>query len=93
MALKQSDLFSRIRGLGLTVTVLDGEYRVTYPVSHYAALHPTKARSFWMDRQEAEASYTDDRDDAYGTAILMSKTLQAPSLAAAQHTFNKVLFG
>lgn len=91
--LRQSDLFSRIRGLGLTVTVLDGEYRITYPVSHYAALYPTKARSYWMERQEVDAAYTDDRDDAYGTAIVMSKSLQAPSLAAAQHTINKVLFG
>lgn len=91
--LRQSDLFARIKGLGMRVSVTDGEYRVTYPRSHYAALYPTKAQSYWVEREEVDAYYTTDRDDAYGTAIIMSKSLQAPSLAAAQHYVNKVLFG
>lgn len=71
MALRHKDLLARVKGLGLSIRSVDGEYRVTYPVGDYLALGLTHREAY--DRAEQQAYYTDDRDDAYGTAISMSK--------------------
>lgn len=51
-------LFAAIRSMGLTISKRDGEYRVS-------TADGTPAE------KEARAYYTDDRDDAHGTAIRM----------------------
>ncbi len=48
-------LFSAVRALGLTISKRDGEYRISRP-------------NLSRERAEAIAYYTDDRDDAWGTA-------------------------
>lgn len=74
--LRQSDLFARVKALGMGIIVLDGEYRVSFTLASYMALGLGKQEAF--ARLIAEAYYTDDRDDAYGTAIIMAK--RGPSL-------------
>lgn len=49
-----------IRSLGLTVKHTDGEFRVAYPLSHYAG----HLRSVALVRQEDQAYYTDSCEDA-----------------------------
>lgn len=57
----KQELFTQVRQLGLAVTALDGEYRVTY-----GAWQVRDAA-----RREALAYYTDDRQDALDTARRM----------------------
>lgn len=73
MALRQKDLFDRVKAMGLSIKKTEaGDYRVTYvypdslPMGHgrIARIHA---------KQEALAYYSDDRDDVYATAISMSK--------------------
>lgn len=61
----------KIRALGLTVRVTDGEWRVAFPIPAYQAMgldHKTA-----MVRNEAEAAYSDDGEDALGMARAMAK--------------------
>ena len=53
-------LFSAVRALGLTVSKRDGEYRMSLP-------------NLSRERAEAIAYYTDDREDAWGTAEEMAR--------------------
>ncbi|UCR81390.1 hypothetical protein [Brevundimonas phage AA] len=71
----QKDLFARVQALGLVIRKDWGGagYRIARALDHYKALYPRKPRSYWHERQEVEAYYCDDRDDAYATAIHMAK--------------------
>ena len=53
-------LFVAVRALGLTIRTREGEYRTPMP-------------GLPRERAEAIAAYTDDRDDAWGTAKMMAK--------------------
>lgn len=57
----QADVRAECAKLGLFVTVSLGEYRITFPASE---IHSSEQR-------EALAYYTEDADDAIGTARLM----------------------
>lgn len=54
----QTETIKAIRAMGLTCTVRDREYRITFP-------------GLSRDRAEAIAYYTDDRQDAVITARVM----------------------
>jgi len=58
----QKELFRAVRAWGLTISVRDGEYRITVPQS----------REFTQASYEAAAYYTCDRQDAWCTARVMS---------------------
>lgn len=57
--------------LGLVLTRPAGEYRVAYPVRLYLVLGYSRAKAF--KRQEAQAYYTDDPQDAVDTARIMAR--------------------
>lgn len=77
----QKDLFARVQALGLTIRKTEGgDYRIAYPFPPGGPL-PMRHALKIKERIEAMAAYTDDRDDAYGTAIHMSK----PAAVAAAH--------
>lgn len=59
-------LFVAVRALGLTIGKRDGEYRISQP-------------GLPRERAEAIAAYTDDRDDAWGTAKMMAEQLRRPA--------------
>lgn len=90
----QKDLFARVRALGLTCHKTEGgDYRVARSLfGYYAAKYPLKSHGFWRERQEAEAYYCDDRDDAYATAIKMANSGNPRTFAKAEAAFEKVLF-
>ena len=67
----QAQAKAAIKALGMSVTVTDGEYRVTFPASRYTGLDKRTVES----NREASAYYTDDADDAIGTAQAMSREL------------------
>ena len=70
--LTQRDLFDRVKALGLNIQKRGGEYRVFHwPKGGLPGGHGRIARI--QEVSEATAYYTDDRDDAYGTAIHMAK--------------------
>lgn len=54
----QKQTLKAIRQLGMSVSIRDGEYRITYP-------------GLSRDRAEAVAYYTSDRHDALNTARAM----------------------
>ncbi len=54
----QNQTLAAIRALGLSARVEDGEFRIAH-------------RGLDADRTEATACYTDDREDAIGTAKAM----------------------
>lgn len=85
MALRQSDLFDRVRAMGLTIRKNDGEYRVAYVYPD--ALPGGHGRIARIQAKiEDMAHYTDDRDDAYATAIHMSKEcVRLPALQALRN--------
>ena len=71
----QAETLRAIRHLGLLVRVRDGEFRVTFP-------------GLSVERAEAVAYYTEDREDALGTARAMirfhqSAVAQANAIAFA----------
>lgn len=70
--LTQRELFNRVNALGLSITKREGEYRVAYRYPGPLPGGHGRIRRI-QDIVEATAYYTDDRDDAYGTAILMAK--------------------
>lgn len=69
--LRKSELFVRVRALKLTIRHTDGEYRIAHGLHAYEKLGYDYAQR--VERNEAQAYYTDDTDDAYGTAIIMAK--------------------
>lgn len=57
---------------GMTASRNDGEWRVTITRDHLSARYPEK-KAAWRDKkQEAMAYYTNDAEDALGTARDMS---------------------
>ncbi len=67
--MKQREALAAIRALGMTATVQEGEWRVAFPLHHYAAAW--KSRAMQQARQEAECTYEYAADDAVSTARAM----------------------
>jgi len=63
--LTQKQLFAAVRALGLSIRCADGEYRIAHKLGHY--------RDALLARQESDAYYTNDRDDALATARAMAQ--------------------
>ncbi|VVT11682.1 conserved hypothetical protein [Sphingomonas aurantiaca] len=61
----------------MTVTRNDGEWRVTVLFQSVAARNPAKSDRWCREKQEKLAYYTNDADDALGTARDMSKRWEA----------------
>lgn len=56
----------------MTARRKDGEYRLTFSDAAMSAMMPSATHAERRDRQEEIACYTDDKDDAYGTAKAMA---------------------
>ncbi|USN16824.1 hypothetical protein BABAYKA_00210 [Brevundimonas phage vB_BpoS-Babayka] len=78
----QKDLFARVRDMGLSIRKTEGgDYRIAY--QYPGPLPGGHGRIARINAKiEAMACYTDDRDDAYGTAIHMA--CPAPLAAARE---------
>ena len=66
-AMTDKDLFKLVKSLGLTISKLDGEYRLTYPSRCYPG-----NRENQLKRQEEQAYYGTDRQDVLNTAYVMN---------------------
>lgn len=67
--MKHKEALAAIRSIGMVATVTDGEWRVAFPLSHYAGQWP--GRAMQQARQEAQAAYEYNPDDAVATAKAM----------------------
>lgn len=68
------DLFAAVRAMPhMTITKMDGEYRITYRLASVAAADQGRHSADWhRDHAERSAYYTSDREDAHGTACSLS---------------------
>ena len=67
------ELFAAVRALPhMTVTKFEGQYRVSYKLDSIAAAQPGWNHVRRQNHAERTASYTDDREDALGTAKALS---------------------
>ncbi len=57
----------------MTASCVDGEWRVTINIYRLSERHPGKPHAWCEEKQEAIAYYTDDAEDALGTARQMSE--------------------
>jgi hypothetical protein len=75
--MNRKDVFAAVRALGMVCTYdADcGEYRVAFPLKHYAETADPRSLA---ERQEAEAYYTPHGEDALGTAqVMMQRHLRS----------------
>lgn len=67
----QQQMTAQVRQCGLTAKVLDGEIRISRPLSWYRDAGLSHAEA--VEQAEADAYYTNDRQDAVLTAESMQK--------------------
>lgn len=77
-------LSQEVRALGLTIRKDSGEYRIAHPIAQARAGRPALSRARATSEQERSAYYTNDRADAYNTAITMSRTPEGARLRAVR---------
>lgn len=67
------ELFAAVRAIPhMTITKRDGEYRVTLRIASIAEAKPSWSGSRCVKHAEAASVYTNDREDALGTARHLS---------------------
>lgn len=66
-----------IKALGMSARHVDGEYRVSMPIATLGQCWPSYSRALLVEAAENGAYYTNDADDAIGTAKAMLAAWEA----------------